>query len=93
MWDLAIEPPPDGNGYIFRRRNRCPKLRNLKVQVAMIVNSHHLTLKNIFQFFQVHHKAGNRIDFSRHCNFQRVVMPMPIAVGTFAEHTRILFRG
>ena len=56
-----------------------------KVQMAMVVDTHHFTLKNVFQLFQIDNESAYRIHFATHRDFQRVVVAVSVAVRTLTE--------
>ena len=68
------------------------ELRNLKVQMPVVIDADHLPLQNVFQLLQIHDESRGRIDVARHSNLKRVIVTVTIAIRAFAEDALVLFR-
>src|SRR6185312_4487561 len=88
--DFAVEAVPDGDGDVFRGWDARGKLGHFEVQVAVVVNRDDLALQDVLELLQIDDEAGDGIDLAGDGDLQRVVVAMPIAVGTFAEEARVL---
>ena len=58
----------------------------------MVERVEHFPVHDVFQLLEVDHKARPPIDRTRHRNFERVVVSVPVRVIAFAKKTRVLFR-
>ncbi len=89
---LPVKPLPDRRSQYSPRRLPRLKLRNLEIQMPVVIHAHHLALQNLLHLFQVHHKPAHRIDLTRNRHLQRVIVPMPVTIRALAKDPLVLLR-
>src|ERR1039457_7061859 len=63
---LALQPIPDGNGKVLRRRNLSQELRHFLIQMAVIKPVEYFAVQDFLELLQVNHKTGLRLDIALH---------------------------
>src|SRR5579864_2490697 len=90
---LGLKPLPDGHRKIFCGRNAVPKFLYLFIQEPMVYCLDHLTVHDVLELFQVHHKAGALVNLSFDRHLERVIVAVAVRVIAFAEEAPVLLRG
>jgi hypothetical protein len=88
--DFAIETMPDGDGDVFRSRDSVRELRNLMVEVAVVINGDDFALENVLELLEVDDEARNGIDFAGDGHLERVVVAVSLTVGALTEDALVL---
>ena len=90
--DFRLQKIPNDAGNILASGNLAFQFGNFIVQVAMIHALGDFALQNLFQFLEIEDHAGCRVGFTRHSDFQRVVVSVAVRVVALAEDPLVLLR-
>lgn len=86
------ESLPNRNREVLGRRNLRSEFRDLFIQKPVVHRVQHFAMHRLFELRQIDYKTRPWIDLALYSNFEHVIVPVPMRIGTLPEQSTILLR-